>query len=486
MSFDLADVLKGLDNVPGSGTWREQIEYIDIALIDADPKNFYSLSGIDELAANIELLGLQQPLRVSPEADKPGRVMVVSGHRRLAALKLLAKTRPEFSSVPCIRETAGGSEAMRELRLIYANSDTRHMSSAEISQQAERVEALLYSLKEEGVEFPGRMRDHVAEACKVSKSKLARLKVIRDGLKQPQFRIAWKKGELSETTAYTLAQQTPARQAAIYGLCASKNGVKYLYENDVSAYVRDADELESRTCKKTGDGKCANAAAMLAKIHESRYSYSPCGHVKCCIKCDSLATCKSACPLLADKIKLLKADKRAEAARLKALAEEKARPRVEKLTAMWERFGQARAIAGKSIEEAIKASGVHYFKSDDKKFEEKEQGRGISEHDQLPYGYSMYLSDVEYLTGAADCLGCSVDYLLCRTDNRNGAREPRPFKWQTGEPARPTKAVGRFMVDEIVLEKICKWYNGKWHFVAGQEIDAECVGWFPLPEEDAE
>lgn len=49
----------------------------------------------------------------------------------------------------------------------------------------ERKHAILdkiNELKEEGVEFPGRMRDHVAEACKVSKSKIARLKVIREGL----------------------------------------------------------------------------------------------------------------------------------------------------------------------------------------------------------------------------------------------------------------------------------------------------------------
>ena len=43
---------------------REQIEYIDIDLIDDDPRNFYVLSDLEELAANIELCGLQQPIRV--------------------------------------------------------------------------------------------------------------------------------------------------------------------------------------------------------------------------------------------------------------------------------------------------------------------------------------------------------------------------------------------------------------------------------------
>ena len=46
--------------------------------------------------------------------------------------------------------------------------------------QLRTVHPLLYQLREEGYEFPGRMRDQVAAACKVSAPKLARLKVIRE------------------------------------------------------------------------------------------------------------------------------------------------------------------------------------------------------------------------------------------------------------------------------------------------------------------
>ena len=183
----------------------EQIEYIDIALLDGDSKNFYAVDGIEELATNIELIGLLDPLRVRATDD--GRFSIVSGHRRRAALQMLLDEGNEaFRRVPCIRERAESSEAMRELRLIYANSDTRRMSSADIAKQAERIEALLYQLKEEGVEFPGRMREHVAEACKVSSTKLARLKVIRERLID-EFCGPWEKGALSETAAYRLAQE---------------------------------------------------------------------------------------------------------------------------------------------------------------------------------------------------------------------------------------------------------------------------------------
>ena len=203
MAFDITSVLKG---VSGPDTGKEQIEYIDISRIDPDPDNFYSLDGLEELAGNIELIGLQQPIRVRPGKD--GRYIVVSGHRRRAAILMIRDSGSEQfkDGVACIVDRGEESAAMRELRLIYANASTRVMGPAEISKQAERVEMLLYQLKDEGVEFPGRMRDHVAEACKVSKSKLARLHAIRKNL-VPELLEEFDAGHLNESVAYRISQE---------------------------------------------------------------------------------------------------------------------------------------------------------------------------------------------------------------------------------------------------------------------------------------
>ena len=208
MAFDITSVLKG---VSGPDTGKEQIEYIDISRIDPDPDNFYSLDGLDELAGNIELIGLQQPIRVRPGED--GHYIIVSGHRRRAAILLIRDGGSDQfkDGVPCIVEHGEESAAMRELRLIYANASTRVMGPAEISKQAERVEALLYQLKEEGKEFPGRMRDHVAEACRVSKSKLARLHAIRKNL-APELLEEFDAGHLNESVAYRISQEKPGVQ----------------------------------------------------------------------------------------------------------------------------------------------------------------------------------------------------------------------------------------------------------------------------------
>ena len=209
--FDLG---KYLPEDVKNGHNDEQIVRIDLDLIDPDPANFYSLEGIDELAANIELVGLLDALRVRPNGT---RYTVVSGHRRRAAILLIRDGGSDQfrDGVPCIVEYGAASPAMRELRLIYANSATRVMSSADLSKQAERVTELLYELKAQGVEFPGRMREHVAAACRVSESKIARVSAIRKNLRDT-FRLLYDGGRLSENSAYRLSQETPEVQKHLF------------------------------------------------------------------------------------------------------------------------------------------------------------------------------------------------------------------------------------------------------------------------------
>ena len=313
--FDLASVLADVSDLDTfAPDNREQIEYIDIDLIDGDPNNFYELSEIDNLAANIELIGLQQPLRVRTSAEDPSRVMIVSGHRRRAAIrKLVDDGREDLREVACIREQAAVSGALQELRLIYANSDTRRMSSADISKQAERVAALLYQLKEDGYEFPGRMRDHVAAACKVSKTKLARLKVIRDNLIK-EWKKHYEKGNLVESSAYALAKLPVAHQIAIFNYRNSSKDhpAKWFYEYTIESYGIHLAEIDKLTCKKNQKAPCANKVNKYQKMMSVDCSWKRDQCSRCCDFCEDLAKCKYACPALADKVKKLKADAKAE------------------------------------------------------------------------------------------------------------------------------------------------------------------------------
>lgn len=145
--------------------------------------------------------------QLDPGAGAPGGYEIVSGHRRRAALRRLAdEGKSKYLSVPCIVERDECSDAMRELRLIYANADTRRMTDAELSRQIERVHALLLQLRDEGVELPGRLRDHVAEAMHISRTKVGTLQATRKRL-IPELAEAWDKGEINTAKAARLAKE---------------------------------------------------------------------------------------------------------------------------------------------------------------------------------------------------------------------------------------------------------------------------------------
>ena len=231
MAFDITSVLK--DTAAKTQAGRKQLEHITLHLIDPNPKNLYSMDGIRELANNIEAVGLMEPLIV--KRMNGGRYMVISGHRRRAALRMIAERAenyPESMSekVPCIVEDSlDGLDALaddpdraaeacgllEELKLLYANSDTRVLSSADTAMQVRRIRELLTELRDLGYALPGKLRDHVAAASKVSASRIARLDVIDKGLKDPRLRKAWEDGQLGETNAYEIARRPEAVQKAL-------------------------------------------------------------------------------------------------------------------------------------------------------------------------------------------------------------------------------------------------------------------------------
>ena len=499
--FDLSKFAEALPkDVPDSGT-REQIEYIDEAKLSGDGENFYSMEGIEQLAQNIELVGLQQPLRVRPDPEGEGGYIVVSGHRRLSAIRMVCKLdEPErWRTVPCIVERGALSPAMRELRLIYANSDTRRMSSADVSAQAERVEKLLYQLQEEGVEFPGRMRDHVAEICQISKSKLARLKVIRKGLSSSeQIAKAWEKGELPEATAYRLAHlPTKLQDEIAYAYTHRKNyyghGLMYLGERAVEQIGENLKDLSELLCEH--GGRCADCAEgkrehILSVLTDGFHSYVPCSR-KCCKDCLDLDSCKQVCPRLLAAQNQLRADKRARQKAERERQEESDRPAIEEIKALWNAFGTARAAAGKSVEECYRAAGVYYSASDEDKTVKLENGEAkFATNTNLPYGYSCYLDDVHRFTRVADLLGVSLDYLLCRKNApRSVSESDTAPEWRTGTPPREGEYYCRFDCDGAEVCQTAYWDSAlrRWEFKRnGIEVGAECLGWWPLPEKVTE
>lgn len=460
-AFNLADVLRETNAQDLGQKGREQIQYIDIDLIDPDPKNFYELSDLDELAANIELVGLQQPLRVRKHPENPDRWMIVSGHRRRAAIRqLVDEGKDQLRAVACIVEQPAASEALQELRLIYANSDTRRMTSAEISTQAERVEMLLYELKEQGMEFPGRMRDHVADACKVSKSKLSRLKVIREKL-IPELMEMFEAGNLSEDAAYTAARAEEQTQRYMFFAARKGRTQAWQFEN-----VNQIAHRERPGRCEVYHGECDHYDVRMRAYLKDNRALTCNG--KCCTNCGNLRTCDFSCRYCAAKKAMAideweeQEEKRREerAAQSAQLKEEQARKRkeMEALDSLhWKRVGERRKTLGMSFDEVY--NGILGLDLDEDEYETAEkQESGEEPDDVLLMDSPLEYADNYDLLDIANKLQCSIDYLLGRSETP----QP-PMSTLESTPVWRDSAKGELPADgETVIGMLQYVPGGKW------------------------
>lgn len=509
MAFDLSEVLK---DVSGPDTGKQQIRYIDLSLIDPDEANFYSLEGIDELAGSIEMLGLQQPLLVRP--TKGGRFTVISGHRRRAALMLIRDggSQQFADGVPCIVDYSDASDALRELKLIMANSDTRRMSSADQNTQAERIEDLLRQLEDEGFQFPGRLRDWVAKLSGMSRSKLARLKVIRDGLEPGIARKYYKTGKLKEESAYELARLPERVQKAIVAMFEAKNSKpENWWASTVKQYGEDYQRVENYVCpKKFGGNVCVNQSSIMEKIWTGCFrSYCHCSTGrKCCADCDELTSCRKVCGHMLPKAEQLRQEQRQKNKAMKEAVKQAELPVIERIRSIWLRFGNALSRANMEDEELRKLTGCKIYQLDEQQITALECGEAqkVKAGCVLPFFNSSYLSDVDRYIKTADALDCSLDYLLCRTDvpeiaGKQPAAVSEPEKqeislrylgWLTCTPPDGVRAWAKFMDEDsgdIVMLAHYHAETGVWYAGVSAspwgEIDQKCIGWWPLPDDNA-
>lgn len=492
--FDLGELTRALaGDVPDPGTeGREQIEYIDIGLIDSDPGNFYELRDIPDLAGDIETVGLQQPLLVRPGED--GRVVLISGHRRRAALQLLVdEGKEQFRQVPCIRKT-GGNALVYEMQLIFANAHTRVLTNAEIGKQAARLEEIFYQLKEQGYEFPGRMIDHVAEACNIKRAKLGRLKKIEAHL-APCYKPLWGAGDLPEDTADALAGLPQEVQERIKRVCPKKvptaSNIREIGAKMKTGFCYDVIGL------KCPDGGVCTQRDRFLRHNLTCYDWEHCSGGKCCVECRSGGahspnTCDAVCTEMCAKAREVyekaKAKQKDSEEREAAKARSKA---VNKTMADAARIVRAADVAGLGDDTKLESAYSSLTKVG--------VLRKISQGD-IPESVSNYvLGDIipyrtKDLTSMAQTLHCSTDYLLGLTDQlRPAAAEPGQMTlaaWMPGglTPPEPCEVVADVDAGEgVKMRRLLYWDGTVFRFKkSGVDIEVSVIRWLRLPEVEKE
>lgn len=490
--FDLGELTRALaGDVPESGTEsRDRIEYIDIGLIDSDPGNFYELRDIPDLAGDIETVGLQQPLLVRPGED--GHVVLISGHRRRAALQLLVdEGKEQFRQVPCIRKT-GGNPLVYEMQLIFANMHTRVLTNAEIAKQALRIEEIFYQLKEQGYEFPGRMVGHVAKACNIKRAKLGRLKKIEAHL-APCYKPLWDAGDLPEDTADALAGLPQEVQERIKRVCPKKvptaNAIRGM-GGRLKGYYAPA-------FRCPGAVPCAHQDKFFR--HDLTCdSWERCSGATCCVECcsggahspDSYdAACPEMCAKAREVYEKAKTKKKDNEEREAAKARSKA---VKKAMADAARIVRAADAAG--LGDDTKLESAYLSVTTLKTLREIAQG-------YIPEGRSNYgLSEIipyrtKDLTSMAWTLHCSTDYLLGLTDQlRVSSAEPGQMvlaAWMPGGLTPPEECEVVADVDPgdggKPVRSLLRWRLGAWMYEGvNKEIGMTVIRWLRLPEVEKE
>ena len=228
----------------------EQIVYIDIDELETNPKNFYGLRDVDELAGLIAVSHLIEPLTVSKQEN--GKYMLISGHRRRAAVqKLLEEGIYTERKLPCIVKRCGkisieqengeiiefDEDAVEMLNLIASNRGQREERTIdEKLQEVKYLEAFakaIYNQKNSGNR--GRFRSFFAEEIlNISKSQLQRIKSMEKLTEKVKAAIDEK--IISETAAMELATLTPEEQDAY---------LEKILSGELTGKVRDIQKFKS-------------------------------------------------------------------------------------------------------------------------------------------------------------------------------------------------------------------------------------------------
>lgn len=492
--FDITSLFGDAAAVSKSDTDRT-VKMIDIDQLQANEKNFYKVGkkDLDDLKSSIEISGILDPPSVcKADGDK---YRIISGHRRCEAVRQLVKEgRKDLRMVPCFIRSPQSAE-MEELELIWANATSRVLSSPELAQQAARVEELLYQLKEQGVEFPGRMRDHVAQACKISRTKLANLHAIQTNLRAPLLDM-WRKGTLNDAQALELSRLDGGLQDRLAGLFPrmSKDDLP------ASAVVQRIGECAKAGAKwlpcgvcPAGDGlTCSSARGDAFLRHDLGYVYDMCQGSKCCWTCRNGRTASgyNACDSMCS---------RAKAARTAANQQERDKEEAARKKAS-DKIKQAFIAEAKRLLAAADAAGLSdktkidispYISGSVRELRGWAAGKGLEQR-------SFYRNDLDPrfvdVATVSKQLQCSADYIVGNIDQpwpviplSETLESDQPPKWRTDTPPVSGHYWCNFDCGGTAIhsDAVYDAVLGVWYFPnGGAKIDAACTGWVRLPEED--
>lgn len=191
----------------------DKIRHIALDNLADNERNFYGLREIEKLADSIREVGLLDPVAAVPVGDG---YRLISGHRRLAAYRLLAEEdREKYGAIPT-RVVAAMDDLRETLALVTANSTARELTYAEKLRQEQVLRETLTAMKEAGMDVPRNLGTYMAEQLGTSRNEVSRMHSVNENL-IPEAREKVDSGELNARQAYDLSRQPEEKQRDAIG-----------------------------------------------------------------------------------------------------------------------------------------------------------------------------------------------------------------------------------------------------------------------------
>lgn len=286
---DISSILgEQLRDVPNLGTEGELRE-LPVEDVHPNPGNFYppiDSAAMEDLQESIQANGVLEPLLVVRDGDG---YRLISGHNRLQAVRHLHLCGPDaqrWATVPC-RILPPMDELREQTAIIEANRQ-RVKTPQVLQQEAKELTRLYTERKKAGEDLPGRVRDRVAEALRISAARASRLAAIDTGLKIPGFQRMWRDGDINESVAYEISKLDLDQQYRL--LDYHIDGGRPLNLSTLRRFSAIYHKLCKGACQVTG-GSCEIADDM----YDDQFWGGEWHCAGCCACCNERDTCATVC-----------------------------------------------------------------------------------------------------------------------------------------------------------------------------------------------
>ena len=284
---DVAAILGGqLAKVSDSDT---PVRLIPLNKITRNTLNFYPAlddDAMDALVDSIKANGLLEPLTVVPQDDF---YRLISGHNRFSALLRLQAQAGAVGGYnqEVLCRVLPPMTPEQELTAVIEANRQRIKSDALLAEEAKRLTEAYTKRREAGENLPGRIRDRVAEAMQISKTKLANLNAIRNGIKVPGIMARWERDEIPEAAALEIARLPVEAQYRL---------LDWVIDGHHNYSMRDVRQFAvmwggcRKECPETG-GFCPHAQDIYYHDFHGGVWHG----AGCCQQCNKKDTCPAAC-----------------------------------------------------------------------------------------------------------------------------------------------------------------------------------------------